>query len=178
MKLKLLLYSFSILLSLSILGGCVYYWLGGTDPVHVYRLEHKDKVIVGNFFQGRQTSKTIHEHFTTSRKLLLDSAVIGTLAQIYYQNDTLAGNELAVFTGIAITGNVAEVPLGFESRKIEAKEKYAVFLSMHPIVRPSPKKVEQMIQKVAAEDRVTLEKFLVEIHYYDNTLSVEAYIKE
>ena len=176
MNKKILVYLLIIAASISTIAGCAYYLMGGMDEVIVYELPGEQKIIVGQEFKGRHTDKKIAEHFYDSRKLVLDSAIRGTLVQVVYQNDSLADNEVAYFTGVEIEGTMAEVPLGYSVRKIQASSKFAVFLSMHPLVRPSPEKIEAMLASKADSLGMSLAPFIVEKHYPDNSMSVEVLV--
>ena len=176
MRVKLALYSFIILISLTIIAGSSYYLMGGMDEVIVYKLPGEQKIIVGQEFRGRYTDKRIAEQFYSVRKLVLDSAIRGTLVQVVYDNDSLADNEVSYFTGIEIEGTMAEVPVGYSVRKIQASTKFVVFLSMHPLVRTSPEKIEGMLATKADSLGMSLAPFIVEKHYPDNSLSVEGLV--
>jgi hypothetical protein len=176
MRTKLFLYSLIIVVSLSIIAGSSYYLMGGMDEVIVYELPGEQKIIVGQEFTGRYTDKTIADQFYSARRLVLDSAIRGTLVQVVYENDTLADNEVSYFTGVEIIGTMAEVPLGYTVRKIQAESKFAVFLSMHPLVRPSPEKIEAMLASKADSLGMSLAPFIVEKHYPDNSMSVEGIV--
>ena len=178
MRLKLALYLSIIVISFAIIGYSVYFWLGGTDKIEVYQLPGEERFIVGKYFQGRPTDPTIERQFIAARKLLLDSAIVGTLALVDYRSDTIPDNQVSFFIGIAINDRMVEVPPGYEVRKFGTTQKFAIFLSMHPLVRPTSRKIESLFAEAAAIDDYELKDFFIELHYYDDTMSVEAFAKD
>ena len=178
MKYRFAFYIGIIVISMVIITASVYYLLGGTDKVEVFQLPAEQKIIVGKAFQGRPTDPTIERNFLAARRLLLDSAIIGTLTIVDYKSDTLENNEVSFFIGIAIKDRMVEVPEGFEVRKFSTQQKFALFLSMHPLVRPTSKKIEQMLTSTADSAGYDLKNFFIELHYYDDSMSVEAYARD
>lgn len=176
MKAKLVLYTLITLLSVGVIAASVYYLLGGMDKITVYDLPGEQKIIVGQAFSGRYSDRIIQDQFYDARRLVLDSAIRGTLVQVVYQNDTLAKNEVAYFTGVEIVGTMAEVPLGYTVRKIQSEKKFAVFLSMHPLVRPTPETIQSMLAAKADSLGMQLDPLLIEKHYPDNSMSVEGLV--
>lgn len=175
MKVKLFLYLLTIAASLAIIGGSVYYLLGGMKKVVVYDLPGEQKIVAGKPFQGRITERAIQDHFYKARRLVLDSAIRGTLTQIVYQSDTLKDHEVAYFTGVAIEGTMAEIPPDYTVRKIRCERKFAIFLSMHPLVRPSPEEVWEMLSLKADSLGYILQPYTVELHFPDNSMSIEGF---
>ena len=178
MKIKLAFYITVIIVSFGIIGYAVYFWLGGTEKIEVYQLEGEEKLIVGKPFQGRPTDPQIERQFIAARKLLLDSAIIGTLALVDYRSDTVPDNRVSFFIGIAIDDKMVELPPGYEVRKFNTTQKFAIFLSMHPLVRPTSKRIESLFQESARSINMELQEFFIELHYYDDTMSVEAFGKD
>jgi hypothetical protein len=175
MKVRFYLYLSIGILSLFIAGTSIYYLLGGFEEVRVYELSGANKVIVGRSFTGRQNSPVIEKYFTESKALILDSAIIGTLTVVQYKNDTLTGNEAQLFIGITLENEMAEIPSNYSVIELKSPKRFAVFLGMHPLVFPSPDKIETMLKSKAQEMGYDLEDYFVELHYIDNSMSVEGW---
>ncbi len=169
-------YVMIIIVSLLVITTSAYYLLGGFEEVVVYELEGNSRIVVGKHFVGKQTDRTVNDYFTESRDLILDSAIIGTLTIVVYQNDSLKGREVDYFIGVSIEGDMAEVPAGYGVLEFESSKRLAVFLSMSPFVRPSPRKVNKLFQDKAAELGLELAPYVFELHYYDDSMSIEAWI--
>lgn len=149
--------------------------LGGNDPLETYEIEGARKTIIGQDFVGRQTSAQIEEYFLEAKDLLRENRLTGELTIVSYKSDTLAGNEVHFFIGVSIDTDMAEIPDGFEVRKYRTGKRLAVFLSMHPIVRPAPRKIEKKLTLYAAQNDIKLKNFFMEVHYPDNSMKVEAW---
>ena len=177
MKIKAFhIYLVTIFISLSVIATSIYYLLDGFDEIVVYELEGENRIVVGKHFIGKSTDRTINKYFTESRKLILDSAIIGTLTIVVNSNDSIQSNEVDYFVGIIIAGEMAEVPLGYQVREYQCSKKLAVFLSMHPWVRPSPRKINELFDEKAVETKIVLTNYSFELHYHDDSMSVEAWI--
>lgn len=167
-----------IILFIAVIGYTLYFFydrLGGFEKVEVFELKGENVVIIGQEFYGKQTSPDIESFFEDARKLISNNLVKGELCIVDYQSDTIPDNFLHMYIGVLLSQEMAEVPNGFEVREIESDKRFAVFLSMHPIVRPSPSRIRNLFNEAASKKGVTLEPFTLEKHYPDNTMSIEAW---
>ncbi|MFY0598312.1 MAG: hypothetical protein JXR03_01490 [Cyclobacteriaceae bacterium] len=175
-----LVYAIIILVSLVVIGSSLYHVydnLGGFEPVEVYKLEPIKRTMVGKQFKTRYTDKVIEEQFVKSRELIASNQIDGELAAVTYLQDSLAGNEIDQFVGIVLKEDMAEIPVDFDVREFESKTRYVVFLSMHPLVRPKAEQLESMLHAKAQEDGFELRDYFFEIHYQDNSMSLEGWVK-
>lgn len=182
MKLKnpRLTYGVVILISLMIIGATlfsVYKNLGGFDKVEVYELEPIKRTLVGRHFFTRYTDKALEDQFMRCRELIATNQISGDLMIVTYQNDSIEGDEIDQFIGIGLKEDVAEIPVDFDIVEFTSNTRYAVFLSMHPMVRPTPEELEGRMWAKAQEDGLELEDYFFEIHYQDNSMSLEGWIK-
>lgn len=168
-----------ILFSIIILGSIYYVYdhLGGFEEVKVYRLEGTQIAIIGKEYIGRQSGSAIEEIFMESRELVTQGNLKGDLAVVTFKNDTLDKNLLHQYIGVLLDTDMAEIPPGFEVREFSSNTRYAVFLSMHPLVRPSPRNIRKKFEKAASENNDKLRDFTLEIHYPDNSMAVEVLVK-
>ncbi len=168
------LYALLIVVLLGIIGTSVYSLLGGFDEISILHGPGERKSIIGKYFKGYYAHPDIEEMWKDSKALLDNGEIAGFLAVVNYQNDSLSNDEVEQFIGVAIAGGMAEVPAGYEVLETDLTQRVFISLPMHPLVRPRPHKVEDMIQKYANENGLTLAKFTIELHYRDNSLTVEA----
>ena len=76
------IYLMIIVISLSIIGACVYYLLDGFDEIVVYDMKGESRIVVGKHFIGKSTDRSINKYFTDSRNLILDTSIMGTTFKI------------------------------------------------------------------------------------------------
>lgn len=178
-KLKIVYLSI-VAISVLIIGGSLYFIyesLGGFEEVEIYKLESTKRTVVGKHFKTRYTDKALEDQYFRCRELIAKADIDGELTVINYQNELLSNNEIEQFIGIILKDDIAEIPIDFEVREFESKIRYVVFLSMHPLVRPTSKEVESLLFAQAQEDGAEFEKFFFELHYQDNSMSLEGWVK-
>ena len=145
--------------------------------MEVFDLEGGTKNIAGIEFRGAFNNPTLEENWNLVRSVVLEKAIEGNITLLDYPKDSLPNNQIHQFIGINIEGTMAEIPSSFEVRTYEYERKLAVFLSMHPLVRPRPQTIQRLISEKAKELGYTLLPFYVETHFQDNSLIVEGLIK-
>lgn len=171
-------YLFLIIIFLVIILGSLYYLyddLGGFDEIKVYELDGMESVIIGKEYIGKQTGSEIEEYFSSARAMVSENKLDGNLAVINYKNDTLPDNMVHMYIGVQLKTDMAEIPSDFEVRKLRSDRRLGVFLSMHPVVRPSPSRVTARLEDKAQEKGLKLQNFILELHYPDNSMAVEAW---
>lgn len=173
-------YAAIIAISLAIISGSlylVYEKLGGFESVEIFELAPLKRTVVGRHFKTRYSNKVLEEHFIRSKELILADKIDGDLMVVNYLSDSLADNEVDQFIGIALKEDMAEIPVDFDIVEFQSKNRYVTFLSMHPLVRPASKEIEALIFAKAQEEGKELEDFFFELHYEDNSMSIEGWIK-
>lgn len=152
-----------------------YYLMGGFDPIKVYQLEPKNRLVAGKYFVPGTYTNEAYEHGVMCKELIASGEMSGLLTDIVYLQDTLPG-ELGRFIGISLDEEVTEIPSGFEVRTFESKSpRFAVFMSMHVLVRPRPPKIEAMLLAKAQEDGYELRPLFFHMTYADNSATVEGW---
>ncbi len=173
-------YAFIIFFSILIMTFCVHYvytFLGGYQEVVIYHLGADHRLVVGRFFSGRQTSKTIEEYYTESRAMVLDSTLKGTLTIVDFEDPKLKEGEVSLFIGVILTEESVKVPMHYELREFDCHQKLVAFLSMHPMVMPNATEVELKLEQKADSLNIELSNFIFEMHYPDNSKIIEAWSK-
>ncbi|MEQ8469569.1 MAG: hypothetical protein RIC35_00210 [Marinoscillum sp.] len=179
MKVKYQRYAYLalILVFLGVIVTCIYYFLGGFEPIEVYRLKSINRTIAGKQFVSHYTDEAPIEFGARCRKMVEEGDIEGTLSIITYKSDTLPETHIAQFIGITLHNEMSEIPQDFEIREIETGPRYAVFMSMHVLVQPRPHKVEAMLYAAAQENGEELQGLFFQLRYPDNSLSVEGWVK-
>ena len=162
-----------IVILLGLIGSSLYYLLGGFEEVQVYEVPAEKRNIVGRYFRGYYAHPDLESIWHETLQLIEDGSLSGELVVVNYQNDSLDNDEVEQFIGVSLTGGMAEIPTGYDVLEINGTKKLAVFLSMHPLVRPNPLTVEEMFAGYAEEKGLELEKMTLEVHFQDNSMSIE-----
>ncbi len=163
----------AITILLIVIGSSVYYLLGGFTEIVVYEVPGERRNIVGKYFQGYYSHPDLEDIWSECRRRIVDGSLDGNLAVVNYQNDSLDNDEVEQFIGVALAGGMAEIPSGFEVMEVKMEKKLAIFMSMHPLVRPNPISIEERFAAYAQEKGLKLGKYTLELHFQDNSMSVE-----
>lgn len=169
------LYGTLIIIFLIVIGVSVYYFLGGFKEVEVYQLQGTHYTIAGRFFEGKYNHPVIEKYFEESRDLVNDSYIKGDLVVVNYDYDS--ANQVKLFIGILLDSDMAEIPRGFSVRSFDSETRMVVFLPMHPLVRPTSRKIEKLINRKSIEEDLELDEFTIEIYYPDESMVVERWVK-
>lgn len=176
----LVLYLGIILISIAIIGYTLRYFygkLGGFDEIEVVTLEPLTRTIAGINYRGKAQTAKYEKIVNMCADQIINEKLDGTLSIVTFKNDTLDTNEVDLFIGIDLNASMSEVPYDFEIREFNTNSRYAVFLTMHPAVRPSIDKVENLIMEQAKMDGNELEPLFLELYYTDDSMTVEAWTK-
>lgn len=172
-KQKILYLSIIVVLTV-VIGYSCYYLLGGFDEREVIELGSVKRNIVGKPFTGYYAHPDLEDIWINARQLVKDGAIPGSLALVNFQVDSLDNDEVSQFIGIAIEGGMAEIPAGYEVMEIKMDNRLMIALTMHPLVRPSPSTIEEMLSSFANDRNVKLGDYTVELHFLDNSMVIEA----
>lgn len=177
MQKKKRLYITVIIVSLVIISCAIYYTLGGFDPVEVYAMEGKERTVIGKSYtvHRRVAGSQIREKGAEMREAIVSGELKGQLTFIFYPQDSLSQDSIHYFLGASFDEiqEVLKIPAGYEYKEFQTQKVYKVFLSQHPLVRPLPDEIEQLMSAKAAETGDILQPFTFELYYEDNSLSVE-----
>lgn len=154
----------------------IYYFLGGYEPVKVYKMESEKRTLVGKTFYRNYTSNIPIDFGKECREMVENGQIEGLLTVIRYHHDTIPDDMVYQFIGIDLNNEMAEIPREFEVKELETGTRYGVFLTMHVLVQPRPPKIEAMIREEASTQKDSLQNFFVERRYPDNSLSVEGWV--
>lgn len=177
---SLYLYLGIIAISLSIIGYTLYYFyeqLGGFEKLEVVELGAINRTVAGMSYRGKAQTKAYDDIINKCADQILNKKLDGTLTVITYKNDTLESNEVDLFIGITLNSSMSEIPYDFEIKNLRAELRYAVLLTMHPMVRPSVERVENVLTEQAKEDGKELRPMFMELYYDDDSMTIEAWTK-
>ncbi|MEM9327936.1 MAG: hypothetical protein AAGA85_19885 [Bacteroidota bacterium] len=168
------LYGAVIAVLLFVIGLSVYYLIGGFEKVTILYQEGERRSVVGKYYKGYYAHPDLEDLWEASRELVRQRAIPGQLAVVNYDNDSLDNDEVEQFIGVMIEGGMAEVPPDFEVLEIDMTHQLRVFLPMHPMVRPRPRKMERMLAEFANANGYVLADHTLELHFEDNSMILES----
>lgn len=174
---KKYIYWFASFLALFVILLTVYYNLGGFEEVQTAVSRNNTYSLAGKEVHGSLTSKEEHFLFEEMKGYLSSGKLTGTLAIINYQDDTLDEHESRRFVGILLEDDVSMIPKGLEVLEIEGQTTFQAALTMHPLVMPNTRKVEDMLRLLAEKRGLILRNYTLEKLYTDNSVIVEMFAK-
>lgn len=175
-----ILYGGLILLFLGVIGTSLfqlYKNMGGLEEVKIEVAPSIKRTVVGKTFKTRYTDKKIEAHFVKCRALIEENRISGDLIVITFLQDSVEGNYVEQFIGIALAEDMAEVPVEFEVMEYHSNERYCALLTMHPLVRPTPEQIEKRIFEKAKTDNRVMRPYVMEIHHKDNSVVLECWVE-
>lgn len=172
-----ILYLSLIIIFAGIITTSVFYLLGGFKLVKVEKAQPVKYTLVGKQFVSHYTSKDWITFGKECKELLETGRLDGYLTVITYHTDSLKEDEISKFVGIMLNGDMAEIPMGFQVKRLQSNERYTVLLDMHVLVQPRPQNVEAMILSKAQTDGKELKDFFVEVRFPNGDLQVEGWAR-
>ncbi len=174
------LYLVIIFLSLAVIGYTLFHFykqMGGFDELQVVELEPIKRTIVGSSYQGKAQTPKYEELVAKCVDQIKNNQLKGVLTIVSHKHDTLENNEMNIFVGVTLQSTMAEIPYDFEVKEFTSNKRYAVYLSMHPVVRPSVERVEKLLEDYAKSNSEELLPLFIESYDMDNSMTVEAWTK-
>ncbi|WP_226390803.1 hypothetical protein [Penaeicola halotolerans] len=170
MNLKRNLY---LILSLLTVAGIIYAYLGGFDTPSITIVENTTLQAEGITYTGEQKDEAIAELFKTFQKSVA-AGKADALCTIYYLEPNDDSDSTQLFIGQLAPLAPADT---LEQKTFQAAEWIVVELTSHPIVRPHPGKIDELIQEKAQSLQKSVIKPYLELYFPDETLKVYARLK-
>ncbi len=162
--------------SLLVIFFSIYYLLGGTRDFYVEEKAAADYDIVGKPYKGEYSAESAQVLFEEIRDKVLSGEWEGDLVEITYPPEE--GEDVNQFFGVLLTGAVTQIDGAYRLKKVTAPQVLTVRLTMHGLVRPSREKVEALISGYAQERGMSLEEYYLQRYLPDNSVEVEAFVRE
>ncbi|MEM9895075.1 MAG: hypothetical protein AAF789_01785 [Bacteroidota bacterium] len=175
MKRKKILYSISIVVSLSALLVCFYFFLGGFNEIEVYEAQGIQRTVVGKeYILPNKLRNPEFEKLDEALQYLETGKLKGELTNVIYNDSTLI-DSTRFFIGASFDGfsSVVRMPSGYSSREFETEKILQVFITQSTWVRPMPDEVSKKMEKEAQMKGYTLQPLDFEIYYKDGSLRQE-----
>lgn len=179
MKRAKLIYSAIIVVCLIIIMWSTYYTLGGFDPVEVFVMEGKERTVIGKEYIEKYDYDAFGKKMKETRKAIDSGRLKGMLTVVFFENDTIGSDSIHYFLGASKdeVKNVVMLPAGYDYKEFETNKILKVFMTQHPLVRPNPEEINELMEIKAIEEGVVLQPVWFELYYQDESLSVEYWAK-
>lgn len=164
-------------ISLVVILMSAYYQLGGFEEPKFGLQNDAYYSIAGKWLKGDVTRKEEGVVFEEMRNLIVTEKIKGVLCLVDYKNDTLAENEICRFVGVRLNDEVSSIPSGLEILEIEGSNAYQAALTMHPLVMPNSKKIEDFLQSKAEQEGQELDVYTMELYFDDNSVIIQMFSK-
>ena len=154
-----------------------YYLLGGFDDYKVTGSSNNHYTIAGRWVSGLGVYQEEQDAFEEMGQLILDDKLQGVLCLIDFQPDSLERHEVHRFVGVLMEEDVFLIPKGLDVYEIKSETSFMVPLTMHPLVMPNTKTVQEKIFSYADSAGYHLKNFTLERFYQDESVLVEMFAK-
>jgi len=167
-----------IVACLAIIAGCIYYLMGGFDPVEIYFFEGNTRTVIGREYVLRDDNKYFQREMDSIYADIQAGTLKGMLTAVIYQDEHLK-DSTRYFLGASQDGSkgVARVPAGFDYRQFSTDRIYKIFITQSGWVSPTPKEIEEIMQVKSIEEGEILKPYTFELYYKDGSFSVEKWVK-
>lgn len=162
-----------------IISTSVYYALGGFEKTEIFFFEGTTRGVIGKEYLIPNDRKTYFEKMDSAKMDVLNGKLKGNLTSVIYNNSNLEGDSIQCFIGAYQDGvnGVVRMPAGFEFRQFKTERIYKIFVTQHWLVRPTPDKIEEMLEVKSIEEGELLQPFTFEVYFEDNSMSIEKWVK-
>ena len=172
---KKYLYWLLSFISLLVISMSIYFFLGGFHKIKVVQSKNNHYSIAGKTIQGIGVHREEKVLWEEVKKMIVDKKLHGDLCIINYRPDTLEDKEIYRFIGVLLNEDVAIIPAGYSVTEIKAETTFLAALTMHPLVRPSSEKMDNLLTDFADSLGYTVRNYTLERHYIDNSMLVEMF---
>jgi len=167
-----------IVICLAIISACIYYVLGGFEPVQVYSFDGTTRAVIGKEYVIPEGNKTFYATMDSAKRDLIEGKLDGMLTAVIYQDESLI-DSIRYFIGVSqdSVSGVVRMPSGYTYRQFKTDKIYTLFITQSGWVRPTPEEIEDLMQATADEEGQTLKPYTFELYYQDGSLSVEKWVR-
>lgn len=179
MKKKKRIYLTIIFSSLIIIGFSTYYALGGFEEIEVFVLEGKERTVVGNEYIEKYDYYEFSRRMKETRSAIDAGKLKGMLTLVIFEDETIGKDSIHYFLGASVDeiSDVLRLPSGYDYKEFKTDKAFKIFLTQHPLVRPTPNETKELATIKAKEEGKMLLPFSFELYYEDESLSVEFWAK-
>ena len=168
-----------IIVCLIIIAWSTYYTLGGFDPVEIFVMEGKERTVIGKEYIEKYDYDGFDKKMKETRAAIDSGRLKGMLTVVFFENDTIGEDSVHYFLGASKdeVKNVVMLPAGYDYREFKTDKVFKAFMTQHPLVRPNPDEMNELMEVKAIEEGEVLQPISFELYYQDNSLSVEYWAK-
>jgi hypothetical protein len=100
-----------------------YGYLGGFNSPHLSITTSMPQYVAGQYYEGPADSREFGDFFKKAGQLQESKTLVGSLANIYYNNPEEKGDTIKAFIGILVPDSSVALPAGYEWRMWEGGRK-------------------------------------------------------
>jgi predicted transcriptional regulator YdeE len=170
---KIIIIATSLLL---VSGVVAYIALGGLKKPEITTQTVSDYMMAGVEFKGLASSEVLLQLFEQTRTYHEQNKLPGTLAAVYYDNQSEKG-EVEAFVGVLVTDTLTALPDTYVYKKIPANKTVQAKIMSHYMVAPSPEKIRGSLLNYAQEKGLALQELVIEQYLKDSHILIEIPVK-
>ena len=142
-------------------------------------MEGKQRTVIGNEYIEKYRPSDFDEKMKAMRAEINSGTLDGMLTVVFYENDTIGKDSIHYFLGASTdqVSDVLKLPAGYDYKEFRTDKVFKMFMTQHPLVRPNPNEVAEIVEVKAIEEGEILQPYSFELYYPDESLSVEYWAK-
>lgn len=151
-----------------IISTLVYIFLGGMAEVKVKPIKQQELKLVGRYYEGRVDDDSLRNLFFHMKDKVTSGDWDGVLTLAYYNHPEQDSGKVQNFVGVMLNADQVPDTSAYEERVFSSPDGFLqASIDAHPMVRPSPKTVEEKLQDYAKKhgekvDSIRFEQYLSE----------------
>lgn len=100
-----------------------YGYLGGFNSPDITRTTSRAGYVAGQYYEGPADNPAFGDFFKKAGQLQESKTLVGSLANIYYNNPEEKSDTIKAFIGILVADSSVALPAGYELRRWEGNKK-------------------------------------------------------
>lgn len=169
--------SFYVLASVVLLALIGYYWLGGFNPVVIEIMNHSERVVIGQPYQGRYGDLKLREIFVKTNQAIQAGALPAPLVVINRDTIRTEENQVDQLIGVlSIRPDTLSSP-HYQADTLPAGRYLRAIVQAQPVAMPKPEAVNEQIRRYARQHRWSPESTVIEFYVAYDTLWIEMPIR-
>ena len=164
---------FYVLASVVVLALIVYYWLGGFNPVVIEVVNHPERTVIGQPYQGRYGDLKLREIFVKTNQAIQAGTWPAPL--IVINRDTVMTEENQVDQLIGVLSDRPDTLSSshYRAGTLPAGRYVRAVVQAQPNAMPQPEAVNEQMRQYAQQHQWSLVNTIVEFYVAYDTLWIE-----
>ena len=164
---------FYVLASVTLLALIGYYWLGGFNPVIIEVVNHPERVVIGQPYQGRYGDLKLREIFVKTNQAIQAGTWPAPLVVINRDTVMAEEKEINQLIGVLSTRPDTLSSPHYQADTLPVGRYLRAVVQAQPNAMPQPEAVNEQMRQYAQEHQWTLSNTIVEFYVAYDTLWIE-----